>query len=223
MVSILAPAGSTLPLPPPVTPVTKPPGQRTTGAGRPRVSPYPAFADRTSRASPSPRHARASGRWGKVRWAQSAKLDLQSARRMEAGGSAMRKPAGRVVPPFFSFQAPSRVPVMMNPRSELTPPVFVLTDFRSGTRAAAYPWSEGSSVEQIWASYGLVSEDRNNKATLPLTTPRCSIKSSAKDLSLRIVKLQYTGKDDRLFRPPPRRRPDAIHGPRAYSYTTTTS
>jgi len=35
--------------------------------------------------------------------------------------------------------------------------------------------------------------------------------------------LQYAGKDDRLFRPPPRRRPDAIHGPRAYSYTTTMS
>ena len=47
---------------------------------------------------------------------------------------------------------------------------------------------------------GLVSADRNNKATLPLTTPRCAIKSSAKDLSLRIVKLQYIGKDHQLFR-----------------------
>lgn len=52
---------------------------------------------------------------------------------------------------------------------------------------------------------GLVSADRNNKATLPLTTPRCTIKSSAKDLSLRIVKLQYTSKDHELFRPQPRR------------------
>ena len=47
---------------------------------------------------------------------------------------------------------------------------------------------------------GLVSADRNNKATLPLTTPRYTIKSSAKDLSLRIVKLKYTDKDSKLFR-----------------------
>jgi hypothetical protein len=70
---------------------------------------------------------------------------------------------------------------------------------------------------------GLVSADRSNKATLPLTTPRCTIKSSAKDLSLRIVKLQYTGETSRLFRPLIRCRSDAIHGPEPYSYTTTMS
>ena len=70
---------------------------------------------------------------------------------------------------------------------------------------------------------GLASADRSNKATLPLTTPRCTIKSSAKDLSLRIVKLQYADEDRRLFRPRPRCQPDAIHGPKAYSYTTTMS
>lgn len=70
---------------------------------------------------------------------------------------------------------------------------------------------------------GLVSADRNNKATLPLTTPRCTIKSSAKDLSLRIVKLQYAGEADGLFRPPTHFRPDAIRGPKPYSYTTTMS
>ena len=48
---------------------------------------------------------------------------------------------------------------------------------------------------------GLVSADRNNKATLLLTTPRCTIKSSAKDLSLRIVKLQYTSNTDGFFHP----------------------
>jgi hypothetical protein len=42
---------------------------------------------------------------------------------------------------------------------------------------------------------GLASADRNNKATLPLTAPRCAIKSSAKDLSLRTVKLQYADKN----------------------------
>lgn len=48
---------------------------------------------------------------------------------------------------------------------------------------------------------GLVSADRNNKATLLLTTPRCTIKSSAKDLSLRIVKLQYTSYTSGFFHP----------------------
>ena len=70
---------------------------------------------------------------------------------------------------------------------------------------------------------GLVSADRNNKATLPLTTPRCTIKSSAKDLSLRIVKLQYTDENNGLFRPPLRCQSDAIQSPKAYSYTTTIS
>lgn len=70
---------------------------------------------------------------------------------------------------------------------------------------------------------GLVSADRNNKATLPLTTPRCTIKSSAKDLSLRTVKLQYTSETSGFFHPLIRCRSDAIQGPKAYSYTTTMS
>ena len=70
---------------------------------------------------------------------------------------------------------------------------------------------------------GLVSADRNNKATLPLTTPRCTIKSSAKDLSLRTVKLQYTSEISRFFHQLIRCRSDAIQGPKAYSYTTTMS
>lgn len=40
---------------------------------------------------------------------------------------------------------------------------------------------------------GLRSVDRNNKATLPLTRPGQTIKSYAKDLSPRMVKLQYAG------------------------------
>lgn len=71
--------------------------------------------------------------------------------------------------------------------------------------------------------YGLVSADRNNKATLPLTTPRCTSKSFAKDLSLRIVKLQYTHEEGKFFHLPTRCESDAIHGPKAYSYTTTMS
>ena len=71
--------------------------------------------------------------------------------------------------------------------------------------------------------YGLASVDRNDKATLTLTAPRCSIKSSAKDLSLRIVKLHYTHRAGGFFHPPSHCRSGAIHGPEAYSYTTTMS
>ncbi|KAI1769728.1 hypothetical protein F4818DRAFT_435407, partial [Hypoxylon cercidicola] len=38
---------------------------------------------------------------------------------------------------------------------------------------------------------GLPSADRNNKATLLLTGPFCTAKSSAKDLIPRVFKLQY--------------------------------
>ncbi|KAH8144470.1 uncharacterized protein LAJ45_11535 [Morchella importuna] len=60
----------------------------------------------------------------------------------------------------------------------------------------------------------LASVDRNNKATLPRTAPSRAIKSSAKDLSLRIVKLPYDGEGLGLFRPRPRCRPSAIQGQR---------
>lgn len=43
------------------------------------------------------------------------------------------------------------------------------------------------------AEVGLGSVDRNNKATLQLTPPVRTTKSSAKDLSLRAVKLQFAG------------------------------
>ena len=60
---------------------------------------------------------------------------------------------------------------------------------------------------------GLVSADRNNKATLPLTTPRCAIKSSAKDLSLRIVKLQFVSSTPGLL-PGAGRQPAKVQGQR---------
>jgi len=43
--------------------------------------------------------------------------------------------------------------------------------------------------------------DRNNKATLPLTAPSRTIKSSAKDLSQRIVKLPYSSRDIQALPP----------------------
>jgi hypothetical protein len=42
-------------------------------------------------------------------------------------------------------------------------------------------------------SEGLASADRNNKATLLLTAPCPTLKSSARDLFPRMVKLQYAG------------------------------
>jgi hypothetical protein len=48
--------------------------------------------------------------------------------------------------------------------------------------------------------------DRNDKATLTLTAPRCLIKSFAKDLSLRIVKLHFTHTAGGFFHPPSRNR-----------------
>jgi len=44
-----------------------------------------------------------------------------------------------------------------------------------------------------------------------------------KDLSLRIVKLQYTHEMNGFFHPSTRCESDAIQGPKAYSYTTTMS
>ena len=44
------------------------------------------------------------------------------------------------------------------------------------------------NLGQIYRTKGLISEDRNNKATLLLTIPRSVFKSSAKDLiSLNIL------------------------------------
>jgi hypothetical protein len=68
----------------------------------------------------------------------------------------------------------------------------------------------GTNLDDV----GLASVDRNNKATLPRTAPSRAIKSSAKDLSLRIVKLPYDGEGLRLFRPRPRCHPSAIQGQR---------
>jgi hypothetical protein len=68
----------------------------------------------------------------------------------------------------------------------------------------------GTNLDDV----GLASVDRNNKATLPRTAPSRAIKSSAKDLSLRIVKFTSGGEDPELFRPGSRCRPTAIQGQR---------
>ena len=53
---------------------------------------------------------------------------------------------------------------------------------------------------EIWAKKGLPSADRNNKATLLLTGPFRTSKSSAKDLIPRVSKLQYTSARPRVSR-----------------------
>ena len=50
-----------------------------------------------------------------------------------------------------------------------------------------YPWK----IWEIEAKKGWPSADRNNKATLLLTGPFRAAKSSAKDLTPRVIKLQY--------------------------------
>ena len=49
----------------------------------------------------------------------------------------------------------------------------------------------GGCIGEIEAKYGLPSADRNNKATLLLTGPFRTAKSSAKDLTPLVLKLQY--------------------------------
>lgn len=54
----------------------------------------------------------------------------------------------------------------------------------------AFP-SRGTCIGEIEAKDGLPSADRNNKATLLLTGPFRTAKSSAKDLTPLVLKLQY--------------------------------
>ena len=64
------------------------------------------------------------------------------------------------------------------------------------------PW-EVRNIGEIEAKDGLPSADRNNKATLLLTGPFRTAKSSAKDLTPLVLKLQYAKYHDAL--PAPRR------------------
>ncbi|KAG8667991.1 hypothetical protein FPOAC1_012834 [Fusarium poae] len=56
-------------------------------------------------------------------------------------------------------------------------------------------------VGEIEAKDGLPSADRNNKATLLLTGPFRTAKSSAKDLTPLVLKLQYANYHDALRAP----------------------
>lgn len=61
--------------------------------------------------------------------------------------------------------------------------------------------SRGAQIGEIEAKDGLPSADRNNKATLLLTGPFRTAKSSAKDLTPLVLKLQYAKYHDALRAP----------------------
>jgi hypothetical protein len=63
------------------------------------------------------------------------------------------------------------------------------------------PRSAGARIGEIEAKDGLPSADRNNKATLLLTGPFRTAKSSAKDLTPLVLKLQYAKYRDALPAP----------------------
>ena len=67
-------------------------------------------------------------------------------------------------------------------------------------------------------SEGLASADRNNKATLLLTAPCPTVKSSAKDLFPRKVKLRYAGTRAHQFRRTRGCRPATILGRSLFVY-----
>ena len=61
--------------------------------------------------------------------------------------------------------------------------------------------SREAHIGEIEAKDGLPSADRNNKATLLLTGPFRTAKSSAKDLTPLVLKLQYAKYHDALRAP----------------------
>jgi hypothetical protein len=70
-------------------------------------------------------------------------------------------------------------------------PLLRIPPLSARSSAADRMMGEGCNVPTNLAGSGLRSVARNNKATRLLTRPGQTTKSSAKDLSLRIVKLQY--------------------------------
>ena len=72
-----------------------------------------------------------------------------------------------------------------------------------GEEAPPYvgPGQRDATVGEIEAKDGLPSADRNNKATLLLTGPFRTAKSSAKDLTPLVLKLQYAKYHDALRAP----------------------
>ncbi|KAF3268496.1 hypothetical protein TWF970_001367, partial [Orbilia oligospora] len=77
---------------------------------------------------------------------------------------------------------------------------------------------ERNSPKTNLGSEGLASADRNNKATLLLTAPCLTLKSSARDLFPRMVKLQYADRETRTFDWGTRCQPAMTHGRSLFLY-----
>uniref|UniRef100_A0A183C0M4 NADH-ubiquinone oxidoreductase n=1 Tax=Globodera pallida TaxID=36090 RepID=A0A183C0M4_GLOPA len=88
---------------------------------------------------------------------------------------------------FFTFTYPA---ARDGPRPGRITPSHMYTDDKSG-----------EPIGEIEAKDGLPSADRNNKATLLLTGPFRTAKSSAKDLTPLVLKLQYAKYHDALRAP----------------------
>jgi hypothetical protein len=94
-----------------------------------------------------------------------------------------------------------RLPCTHPPPDDSERPPF--SSLASPTPPHAAPSNAEPGIGEIEAKDGLPSADRNNKATLLLTGPFRTAKSSAKDLTPLVLKLQYAKYRDAL--PAPRR------------------
>ena len=83
-----------------------------------------------------------------------------------------------------------------------------------GAHPPAPPRPAGPCAGEIEAEDGLPSADRNNKATLLLTGPFRTAKSSAEDLTPLVLRLQYANRRGALPAP----RGDRLLGRQAEAY-----
>ena len=114
--------------------------------------------------------------------------------------------------PHPTTATPSLAPIPDSTKSELPTLNTLDVDASAGRKPArpVFPKGENpyhalalreSVVGEIEAKDGLPSADRNNKATLLLTGPFRTAKSSAKDLTPLVLKLQYAKYHDALRAP----------------------
>jgi hypothetical protein len=140
---------------------------------------------------------------GVRRTARTAPLDTWRVTRPGDGGRVDGKTDPRSIP---RLPPPRTSP---SPTHLQRPQPVTRTRRRRGPRSPPTPRFTGLS--QIKAASGLRSVARNNKATRLRTRPGRSTKSSAKDLSLRTVKLQSASREASL-RETPHRRPAVVLG-----------
>ena len=99
------------------------------------------------------------------------------------------------LPPSWCGSTPRAQPNAAAPG----PPNHSTSQSHSKARGAPAPGMTGRGSLNKSGIKGLVSADRNNKATLPLTTPRSTTKSYAKDLSPSICQIAIHELDAEVF------------------------